>query len=76
MPRSKPEVRSIIAVLCLAIILLAAWYPAACVAILLPIVIWIGFVWSGRDVRRTVNPHPQLVPFLAILPSRAPPALL
>ena len=74
MPRWRPELRSIVVILCLAAILAAAWNPAAFVAVLVPIAIWIGFVSSRREVRRTANLRPQLLPFLSILPARAPPA--
>jgi hypothetical protein len=71
-------VRRLVAILCLAAILVLAWNPASfgvLCAVLLPVGVWIGFVSSYSVRVRPVTPRPRYLPGLALIPPRAPPIL-
>ena len=72
----NPELRSFLALLCVAVILIASWNPASSdllCAIPTPLLRGIGFASSYSVRIPAADPNQQLAGFLTLLRSRAPP---
>jgi hypothetical protein len=72
----NPEIRSFVALLCLAVLLIATWNPASSDllwAVLIPLERVIGFVSSYDDRVLAADHRPLALSLLTVLPARAPP---